>query len=202
MDLEADVWADPGRAADGVLHADAVTTLSTWSPPTPEAAVARERTLGLLRAGPVVMSRDHRPGHVTASAVVVDAARRRVLLCLHARFRRWMQLGGHCEPADATLAATALREATEESGIAGLVLHPEPIDVDVHPVTCAGGPSHHYDVRFVAVAPAGTVARANPESEELGWFGPDDLPEPMAHATAHLVAPALAAARALTATHR
>ena len=32
----------------------------------------------------------------------------------------WLQMGGHCEPGDTTLADAALREAAEESGIAGL----------------------------------------------------------------------------------
>jgi 8-oxo-dGTP pyrophosphatase MutT (NUDIX family) len=179
------------------LHADAVAVLSGWPPPGPAAAAARDRTLALLRAGPVALTRGHRPGHVTASALVVDAAAERVLLCLHARIGRWVQLGGHCEPGDRSLAAAALREATEESGIAGLALHPAPIDVDIHPVRSCQGGSVHYDVRFAALAPPGAVERVSAESRALGWFRPEALPEPLASATAPLVAPALAAARTL-----
>ena len=177
------------------LYADAVAVLSGWPAPGPAAARARDRTLALLQAGPVALSRAHRPGHLTASALVVDAAGERVLLCLHARIGRWVQLGGHCEPADRSLAEAALREATEESGIAGLVLHPAPIDVDIHPVTICHGGSVHYDVRYAAVAPPGAVERVSAESRALGWFRPDALPEPLAGATAPLVGPALAAAR-------
>lgn len=181
------------------LHADALSVLGGWSTASPAAAVARDRTLALLRAGPSVMTRAHRPGHVTASAMVVDAGATQVLLCLHGGFRRWVQLGGHCEPGDPDLAAAALRETTEESGIAGLVIHPEPIDVDIHPVRCAGAESLHYDVRFAVVAPPDAVERVSAESHALGWFHPDRLPEPLAHATAQLVAPALALARRLAA---
>ncbi|MGC5018423.1 NUDIX hydrolase [Micromonospora sp. DT47] len=176
------------------MHADAVAVLTGWAAAGPEAAEARDRTLELLAAGPGAMSRAHLPGHVTASALVLDATGSQVLLCLHGKFRKWVQLGGHCEPTDRTLAGAALREATEESGIAGLVVDPLPIDVDIHPVACRGGSLHH-DVRFAVFAPAGAVERVSDESEALGWFPPDRLPEPLADATAKLVAPALAALR-------
>ena len=115
-----------------------------------------------------------------------------------------MQLGGHCEPGDATLAAAALREATEESGLAGLRLDPQPIDVDVHPVRCAAvdggpaGPSHHFDVRFVAACPAGAVERVSAESTALGWFSPDALPGPLADGVVRQITPALARLSAAT----
>ncbi|MEV8505233.1 NUDIX hydrolase [Actinoplanes sp. NPDC051475] len=177
------------------LFDDAVGALSGWQPTSEAAAVARKRTVELLRAGPVAMTRAHRPGHVTASALIVDE-RRRVLLCLHGRLGLWMQVGGHCEPGDATLAAAALREATEESGIAGLRLDPDPIDVDVHAVRCApadGQPaeaSWHYDVRFLAVCPAGAVEQISDESADLAWFTADTLPSPLAGGVVQQLAPA------------
>ncbi|MEW2430180.1 NUDIX hydrolase [Micromonospora sp. NPDC047644] len=176
------------------LHADATALLEGWQSTSPDAASARDRALALLAAGPVAMSRQHRPGHVTASALVLDATGSRVLLCLHGKFGRWVQLGGHCEPTDQTLVGAALREATEESGITGLRIDPVPIDVDVHQVQCQGG-SAHYDVRFAVIAPPSAVEQVSDEAEELGWFPPDQLPEPLAGGTAQLVAPALAALR-------
>jgi 8-oxo-dGTP pyrophosphatase MutT (NUDIX family) len=173
------------------LYDDAVRVLSGW-----RAGETGERTLALLSAGPGALFRAHAAGHVTASALVLDHAYERVLLCLHGRIRRWMQLGGHCEPGDTSLAAAALREATEESGIAGLRLLPDPIDIDVHPVTCGGRPSYHHDVRYVAVAPPGARETISAESAALGWFRPGELPTPLADATERLIAPALAAARA------
>ncbi|MCG5451784.1 NUDIX hydrolase [Micromonospora hortensis] len=176
------------------LHTDAVALLEGWQPTSPGAAEARDRTLALLAAGPIAMSRQHRPGHVTASALVLDSTGSRVLLCLHVKFGWWVQLGGHCEPVDQTLVAAALREATEESGIAGLRIDPVPIDVDVHPVQCQGGSAHH-DVRFAVIAPPSAVEQVSDEAEALGWFPPDQLPEPLAGGTAQQVAPALAALR-------
>jgi 8-oxo-dGTP pyrophosphatase MutT (NUDIX family) len=184
-------------ATSDALHADAVRVLTGWRPTSEDAGLARKRTLELLGAGPVAMTRAYRPGHVTASALIVDGDGR-VLLCLHGRLGMWMQLGGHCEPSDATLAAAGLREATEESGIPGLRLDPDPIDIDVHEVRCApadgepAGPSVHYDVRFLLRCPAGTVEQISAESSALAWFTPDALPSPLAAGTARQIPPALA----------
>ncbi|MFI5492784.1 NUDIX hydrolase [Actinoplanes sp. NPDC051859] len=179
------------------LHDDALRVLTGWQATSGDAGTARQRTIELLDAGPVALTREHRAGHVTASALIVDEDGR-VLLCLHGRLELWMQVGGHCEPGDTTLAAAALREATEESGIVGLRLDPEPIDVDVHAVRCApaaGRPaeaSFHYDVRFLAVCPKGAVEQVSDESAELGWFTADALPSPLAGGVVQQLAPAYA----------
>jgi 8-oxo-dGTP pyrophosphatase MutT (NUDIX family) len=178
------------------LHADAMRVLGGWRATTEEGDLCRKRALELLADGPAAMTRAHRAGHVTASALVVDGDGR-LLLCLHGRLGKWMQLGGHCEPGDATLAEAALREATEESGIAGLTLDPDPIDVDVHDVRCGAGdgtpagPSTHYDVRFLVRCAAGATEQISDESAALEWFSADALPSPLASATARQIAPAL-----------
>ncbi|WP_229071994.1 NUDIX hydrolase [Actinoplanes sp. DH11] len=179
------------------LYEDTVRVLTGWTATSEDAELARKRTLNLLADGPDATTRAHRAGHVTASALVVDDAGR-VLLCLHGRLGMWMQLGGHCEPGDTTLAGAALREATEESGIAGLVVDPEPIDIDIHEVRCGSAdgapaePSVHFDVRFLVRSPAGAIERVSEESAELGWFTPETLPSPLASGTVRQIAPALA----------
>ena len=178
------------------LYSDVVGVLSEWAATSPDADVARKRTLELLHDGPVALTRAHRAGHITASAMIVGSDGR-VLLCLHGRLNLWMQLGGHCEPGDQTLTAAALREATEESGVAGLRLDPVPIDVDIHPVRCSPGdggpatPSVHFDVRFVAFAPLGAVTQISDESTALAWFAPNALPTPLADGVAQQIGPAL-----------
>lgn len=184
-------------SGEAELHADAVAVLSGWAATSPEADAARRRTLELLGDGPDAVTRAHRAGHVTASTLIVGEDRR-VLLCLHGRMNMWMQVGGHCEPGDETLAAAALREATEESGIDDLRLDPEPIDVDIHPVRCRpadGEPAtetHHFDVRFLAVAPPGAVEQISDESSALAWFRADALPTPLADGVLPQLAPAFA----------
>lgn len=160
------------------LHEDALATVEAFRP-TPEAEHDWRTTKELLHKGPQVMWREHDGGHVTGSAMVVSPDRKRFLLCLHGRHNVWVQLGGHCEPGDATLAGVALREATEESGIAGLTVDPVPVDIDVHDVRCGGRDCKHHDFIFAVYAPEDAVEQVSEESHALGWFSPDDLPAPL-----------------------
>ncbi len=173
------------------LYDDAVRAVTGWQPEDERSAAALPRTLEFLRRGPDVMARAYRAGHVTASAFIVNDDRERVLLCLHGRFNMWCQVGGHCEPEDETLGGAALREATEESGIAGLILDPVPVSIDIHAVTCSIGPTHHYDVRFALLAPPGAAEQVSVESHALGWFRPKALPLPMADGTEGAIGPSL-----------
>ena len=165
------------------LHADALALLEGWRAPHDEQEALRQRYVAHLRAHPDGLSRDCRPDHVTASTLVLDAAGDAVLLTLHAKAQAWFQLGGHCEPADQTLAGAALREASEESGIAGLALDPVPVQLSEHAVPfcgphAPGRPVHHLDVRFVAVAPAGAGHAVSEESLDVRWWPADALPDP------------------------
>ncbi|RSS55428.1 NUDIX hydrolase [Streptomyces sp. WAC01280] len=129
----------------------------------------RDVYLAHLAAHPDGMYKPCGAGHLTSSALVIDPARGRVLLTLHKKLGMWLQMGGHCEDGDATVEAAALREATEESGIAGLSLLPGgPVRLDRHPIPA---PCHwHLDVQYTALAPAGAVAEISEESLDLRWF--------------------------------
>jgi coenzyme F420-0:L-glutamate ligase len=168
-------------AADTVappLHADAVAVITAMKPAGTVEAAVQHAFLGYLAARPDAMWRSCEPGHLTASAVVVDPPRQRVLLTLHPRAGMWVQLGGHCEPTDASLLDAAAREAREESGIANLTFDPVPLGLDVHPITCSlGVPTRHFDVRFLATADNGADAVCSSESLDLRWFDWDALPE-------------------------
>lgn len=159
------------------LHADAVSTLESLLPTTGEQDSLRNAFLGFLEARADACSRSCTPGHITASALVVDTAARNTLLTLHPRVGAWLQLGGHCEPEDETLCEAALREAREESGIADLVISDEPVHIAVHPVTCSlGVPTRHFDVRYLVHAPDGAEPVRSDESEDLRWWPVEQLP--------------------------
>ncbi|WP_267245938.1 NUDIX hydrolase [Streptomyces sp. PR69] len=154
------------------LHDDAVLVLKGYEDQSEEQSELRRRYLDHLAAHPDGMWKACAAGHITASALVVDPSRKRVLLTLHGKIKKWLQMGGHCEPDDATLAAAALREGVEESGIEGLALLPGgPVRLDRHSTPCAW----HLDVQYAALAPAGAVEAISDESLDLRWFGYDEV---------------------------
>jgi 8-oxo-dGTP pyrophosphatase MutT (NUDIX family) len=159
------------------LHANTLATLDAWRPDLHSQESLRQAFLGFVAARPDACQRSCVPGHITASAILLDANETHVLLTLHPRVGAWLQLGGHCEPADATLVGAALREAAEESGIDGLTIAPTPIHLDVHPITCSLGlPTRHFDVRFLVHAPVGAQPIRSAESIDLQWWPVDALP--------------------------
>ncbi len=136
-----------------------------------EAAMLAE-TLKFVAAEPACLRRTCAPGHLTGSAWVVDAGRQRTLLTHHLKLNKWLQLGGHAD-GDGDLAAVAMREAREESGLTRLrLVTPEIFDVDRHWIPARKTePAHwHYDLRFVIEAdPTEPLVRAASESKELAW---------------------------------
>ncbi|WP_229051638.1 NUDIX hydrolase [Aeromicrobium sp. Leaf350] len=159
------------------LHADATRTLEHWDAPDAEQDALRRLYLEVLAGAEDAMWRSCRPDHLTASVLVVSHDRRRVLLTLHGKAGLWLQTGGHCETEDASIAGAALREGTEESGIADLTIDPVPVLLSRHAVPFCVPGGHHLDVQLVAVAPPGAEPVISEESEDLRWFDVDALPE-------------------------
>ncbi|WP_327369748.1 NUDIX hydrolase [Streptomyces sp. NBC_01217] len=157
------------------LYDDAVHVLKTYEHPVdPAQDELRQVYLDHLDLHPDGMWKACGAGHLTASALVIDPERGRVLLTLHRKLQMWLQMGGHCEPQDTTLAAAALREATEESGISGLtLLAGGPVRLDRHPIPA---PCHwHLDVQYAALAPSGATEQISDESLDLRWFAYDEV---------------------------
>lgn len=160
------------------LHASAVAALEGWHARAWHEDSLRHTMLAFLAANPDGCLRASESGHVTASSLVLDESGRHVLLTLHPRVGRWIQLGGHCEPSDDTVVDAALREAREESGIDDLTISSTLLSAHTHPITCSlGKPTRHLDLRFLVRAPEGAQAIRSEESTDLQWWPVDALPE-------------------------
>ncbi|MEO8815148.1 MAG: NUDIX hydrolase [Mycobacterium sp.] len=179
------------------VRKSAIELLADWQAADGCQNTLRHAVLAFLHARTDACARECVPGHITASTLVLDDSGERVLLTLHPRVGRWVQLGGHCEDDDPDIVAAALREATEESGITGLRIDPRLAAIHVHPVTCSlGVPTRHLDLQFVAHAPAGAPITVSDESVDLDWWPVDGLPPDADEALAYLVATAVRMRRA------
>lgn len=160
------------------LHDDAREILAAWVSPNDDQELLRHVYLAHLASHTDAMWRGCHPDHLTASALIFSSDHSHVLLTLHKVLRRWLQTGGHCEADDPSFAEAARREGREESGIPDLRIDPTPVWLSHHEVPSCGPlrPSHHLDVQFIAVAPPRAQHVISDESDDLQWFGIDDLP--------------------------
>ncbi|ROP60579.1 NUDIX hydrolase [Curtobacterium sp. PhB115] len=131
----------------------------------------------VAQRGESALHRDGGPEHLTASCFVFSPDLGRVLLCLHRKGGFWVQFGGHLEPADASLADAARREAREESGIADLELLDTAVaDLDRHDLHGGFSCAAHWDVGFVALVDPAVTTTVSDESDDVRWFPLDALP--------------------------
>ena len=133
------------------------------------------KTIAWLEQTQILTYPENKTGHLTADCWLLSPDCSQVLLTLHHKFKRWVQVGGHVDAGE-TLSQAAVREAREESGIANIkLLSPDIFDLDVHFVdSYVGEEHHHYDIRFLAQAESWDFV-ISPESDDLRWFTPDQV---------------------------
>ncbi len=165
-----------------------------WAQATPHATpyesgrelATLDRMVGFVKRCDGAFERSTLEGHLTGSALVVSRDLNHVLLTLHGKLGKWLQLGGHADGHN-LLHEVAMREAEEESGLTGLSfldfesvlmpsvpahVRPLPLDLDCHDIPeRPGEPRHvHYDVRYVIVADRAQPLVISEESKDLRWF--------------------------------
>ncbi|NNC11452.1 NUDIX domain-containing protein [Planctomonas sp. JC2975] len=142
----------------------------------------RDAFVGFVSArGDAALRRDGGPEHVTASCFVFSPDLSSTLLCFHRKGGFWVQFGGHIEADDATIVATAQREAREESGIDDLEVTSDLIvDLERHELHGRFACTAHWDISFVAVVDPDAVVTVSDESLDVRWFPIHDLPSDVA----------------------
>jgi len=154
---------------------DLIAALEAFGPLSDQQDSVRAAMISFARSHPDSLYRTCVEGHFTGSALVVEERTGRILVLFHTKLRKWLQPGGHTD-GEAAMAITALREASEETGLSGLRVYPVAMDLDIHEVRPPAEPAHlHHDVRFLVLAPYGSVPVGNHESESLRWVTTEEL---------------------------
>lgn len=119
------------------------------------------------------------PGHVTASAWIINSERTHTLLLFHRKLQRWLQPGGHAD-GNENVAEVARKEAEEETGLRHF-LFPSThfFDLDIHTIPARNAePAHqHFDFRFLVIADRALPLYPNAESAGLQWVELNRLAE-------------------------
>ncbi len=159
--------------------------LAAYRPYNEQEAADRALILECLTAHEDIFSRENRLAHMTASAWVVNRARTKVLMAYHNIYHSWSWLGGHAD-GDADLLAVALREVSEESGLAaqhvraadaaGGIFSLEVLTVDGHEKRGAYVPSHlHLNVTYLVEADEEELLYIKEdENSGVAWFAPEE----------------------------
>lgn len=162
---------------------DIVEALQKYLPANEQEAADRAFILQRLESDPDVFDRTA-VAHMACSIWTVDPTFTQTLLVYHNIYNSWSWIGGHAD-GQRDLAAVALRELAEETGVADARLVPcgpgnivscEVLTVDGHEKRGAYVSSHlHLNVTYLAVADPTQPIRIKPdENSGVKWVPLDD----------------------------
>lgn len=141
----------------------------------PEESELVERFRTLLNL-PDAFYRTCKPGHFTASALILNAEMTQVLLVEHRKLGFWVQPGGHAD-GDTHLENVARKEVEEETGLSEFQSSRGILDLDIHPIPARKdeGAHDHYDVRYLFFAGPEQTLVISEESTDLRWIDIENL---------------------------
>ena len=137
--------------------------------------------LSFLDKNADAFERSNLSAHMTASAWVVNHKRDKVLMVYHKIYDSWSWTGGHAD-GDTDLAAVALREVQEETGVKSPrllsrdIFSLEILTVDGHEKRGEYVPSHlHMNVTYLVEADdSDSLSICEEENSGVQWFTPED----------------------------
>ena len=124
--------------------------------------------------------RSNLTAHMTASAWVLSPDRTRVVMVYHNIYNSWSWAGGHAD-GDTDLAAVAMREVQEETGIREMelledgIFSLENLAVEGHMKNGTYVPSHvHMNVTYLFRAKDGVLRCKRDENSGVKWMTPEE----------------------------
>ena len=180
----------PGCGGCGCRHAPAGPTrralrdaVAAFRPFNEQEEADRQVILRALDADPGCFERSAQ-AHMACSVWVVDPSKTQTLLVYHNVYDSWSWIGGHAD-GECDLAAVALRELTEETGVGrarivacgpGDIFSLEVLTVDGHEKRGSYVSSHlHLNVTYLAVADPSDPVRVKPdENSGVRWVPLED----------------------------
>ena len=159
-----------------------IRQIERYTPFNEQETADKATLLTLLRQDTDISRRDHLIAHLTASAWVVNPERNKVLMAYHNLYNSWAWLGGHAD-GNFDLAAVAVKEAREESGltdvklVSGEILSLEILTVDGHEKKGNYVPSHlHLNLTYLLEAdPNAPICIKEDENSQVGWINFADI---------------------------
>ena len=156
---------------------DIRAAIAAYSPFNEQEAADKDLILDFLQKNPDAFYRTNRIAHMTASAWVVNPAWDRVLMVYHNIYDSWSWTGGHAD-GEENLAAVALREVREETGVRSArllsegIFSLESLTVDGHEKHGNYVPSHlHLNVTYLLEADdSDPLTVCEEENSGVRWF--------------------------------
>lgn len=157
--------------------------LEKYCPTNEQEAADREMILECIRSFPdTILTRENRLAHMTASSMIFNKKRDKVLMVYHNIYRSWSWTGGHAD-GETDMLAVALREAREETGVERFTLLKHSLaSVDVLPVWShvkRGKPvSSHLHLNFSYLFEADEAETLHIKADEnsrVGWIPTAEL---------------------------
>lgn len=164
-----------------------LASLENYGNQFPDEKEISEKIQSFLNSSENVFHNFHwEDGHITASMMIVNREKTKVLLMFHKKLQKWLQFGGHSDDSPDVL-GTAIREFHEESWVEDepkIIRYTEddhfPIfDIDIHiiPPDSKGRPLHkHYDIRFLwVISDTIPLHHQVDEADDIRWFDLEDV---------------------------